>query len=791
MPVRRPVCLICLIFILIIHVYIGFCPPAPLWDVDGASGVTVTISGKVVDKQNKNGSFQIFLNSVSFLATDKYNPDQAYFPKTSKGIVVKLSDTELNTDMIRMGSIIEARGVFTPFEPPRCEGMFDLRRYYMIRGYEGQLKRARVTGVSRGYNHISEPLRRIRDRAVDILKENMSAEDAGLVAAMTLGDKTGLDSEIKELYQNAGISHVLALSGLHIASVGLALLKLLKKTGIPQAAASLISGVIIAGYAIMTGLSTSTVRAMIMFALFVVANILGRSYDILSAAALSAILILTENPYYIYDSGFLLSFGAVLGIACIYPVFTDLFPKCGRLYQSICITVSVMVATFPVAADSFMQISLCSVFINLLVIPLMSFVLITGFAGIVTGLSGPDPSVILRITHYILYIYKNLGKISEKIDGNILITGKPEKWQIITYAVILIIVVNTRNRIILNNIDKTKEAHNIDRAGQHLSNDNASNGMPDINKITYSIKSSASEKKTRSVNLAVTCMTAVIMLAAMCLVIYRARSDMEIRNVDVGQGDCALIWGNNIPVIMIDGGSSDIKSVGSYRIEPVLKANRISCIDFCFLTHMDSDHVNGVLEILEDRGCGIRIKNVIVSDNVLNGMMPSDNRERLIEASKEAGTVITGISAGDTFSLGDTVCECLSPKGTFSDENDDSLVLSLYYNRKGSSGPKALFTGDISENVESKISGRLGEFTYLKVAHHGSRYSSSEEFLKKVRPKISVISAGVGNSYGHPHKEVLGRLKRSESMILCTAGCGQITVRYEEGRLSVGRFLNN
>jgi competence protein ComEC len=219
---------------------------------------------------------------------------------------------------------------------------------------------------------------------------------------------------------------------------------------------------------------------------------------------------------------------------------------------------------------------------------------------------------------------------------------------------------------------------------------------------------------------------------------------------------------------------------------------------------MDSDHVNGVLEILEDEGCGIKIRNVVISpgavpDTCSPASDDNGNYSRLTAAAKKRDTRILVMSAGDclTFDGPGKRCmklDCLSPKvlggkntGTFAgtDENDASLVLKLEYDDF-----TALFTGDISENVEEAILNDVPDCDYLKVAHHGSRYSSSEGFLNKAAPEMSVISAGVDNSYGHPHKETLERLKECKTKVFCTQSCGEIITLLDEGKLSVRRFLS-
>ncbi|MCR5590293.1 MAG: ComEC/Rec2 family competence protein [Lachnospiraceae bacterium] len=815
MASRRPMCFVCLLFLAAVYFFSGMSPPEPSFSVDEYDGRTVTVSGTVADRQIKNQTFQIYLKDVSFHDDIGQGTKKTAFPDKSSGIIVK-TDTQTLAEYARLGSRIEARGIFAPFDVPTCEGQFDSRNYYMIRGYEGQLKRARILKKSESYGILTENLRRIRDGSFGILKESMSEDDASLVAAMTLGDKSGLDRDIKDLFQNAGISHILALSGLHIASVGMALLSFLKRLGMRVKAAALLSGTVIGLYSIMTGLSTSTVRAMLMFALSVVSVIAGRTYDLMSAAALSAVLIVIENPGYLYDSGFLMSFGAVIGIACIFPVFDRIpvilrisdFPrrqsgpvseKLINLYRAVCITVSVTVATLPVTASSFMQISLCSVLINLIVIPLMGVVLFTGFSGIIVGWTGLNPAVILKITHYILWLYKYLGKISEKIDGNMLITGKPEKWQSITYVTIVILAVISNNIVLGRKNKNNTYAKNVDRSGRRNLLNDACNPKTDIYKITYVTENISDRRRKKRKNILVMTATIAMFGTAAVIITWHPRKEVEIRNIDVGQGDCALIIGDGIPSVMIDGGSSDVKLVGTYRILPVLKANRVPVVDYCVLTHMDNDHVNGMIELLEESGCPVRIRNIVVSYPVWS--KSSENFERLERAADNKGCRIVSVSAGDVIKAGDMSMTIISPgpegasvSGSSvpsTDENDNSIVFRLDHTDRDGGRFSALFTGDISENVEKKLSDRIGRVTYLKVAHHGSRYSSSDAFLSKVMPKVSVISSGEGNSYGHPHAETLERLAETGSVILRTDKMGEIIIKYDDGVMTRRTVLDD
>lgn len=842
MKIRRPLCLVCIVFLCLVYLSMKGQPPSPKWEVDSFSGRTLSLSGKITDKQLKNNVLSIYLTDVHiYQNANAAGNGKEDFPQNVKGIVVKTSDYDKVEKYIRLGACLEARGIFTPFDKPMNEGEFDSRSYYMIRGYEGQLKRAKITGVSREYSHLSEGLRRFRDRAFETIGEYLGEEDSGLLSAMTLGDKAGLDTEIKELYQNAGISHVLALSGLHIASVGLALLKMLRKMGVRQSIAAALSGSLIVVYGIMTGLSTSTLRAMIMFALAIIAMIIKRTYDLLSAAALSAILIVLENPGYLFDSGFLLSFGAIVAIGCVFPIIDALvcdFAKRLRMSsgrsktrgrrlcpaekslanndvikyaeadkeeswvvkktketivavrKGICVSLSITIVTLPVTAYSFFQVSRYSILLNLVIIPLMGIVLATGFAGIGLGLLaeyfsssvlGMGAAGAFKITEIILFIYEYLSEKTTAFSSNLSLFGRPSTWQVVLYAALLL-------------------------AALFIADSAISEGTRDDYKQSNVISGCMGTdvfSKRRQRRFAKRLLCVIVLLGVgISIMKFHPHEDLEIRNLYVGQGDSAVILGKNLPVIMIDGGSTDVKSVGKYKILPALKSNGIATIDYCFLTHMDNDHVNGIIEILENKSCGVKIKNVVMSRDTGTEIMSysrdtgteimsdfdgeNDNYEKLLSAIKSSGAKLCLIDAGDILKLSDLKITCLSPSGSDDlDENDSSLVLAIKY---VPSDFDMIFTGDISRKTEQNLIRRLEnrkdllDCDYLKVAHHGSKNSSSEEFLKLASPQISVISAGIDNSYGHPHKETLQRLESVDTGIYCTAEEGEVILKVDKDR---------
>lgn len=793
MYIRRPMCLFSLGFLLFLYLIMLLHPRgATRLQTDTLPDFheeeQLTLYGTVEKKEQKNQKAVIYLKDVSIIRNttstekdiQKCQGFILYLSSETKAADNFITDSESEINSVRMGARIKAGGKLRKFEPAENEGQFAARSYYMIRGYDGSLMQADILKQSAGYDAVRETLFWLREHTKQIFNDHMSAEKAGILQALVLGDKTALDTEAKELYQNAGISHILSLSGLHIATVGLCLLKLLRKSGLPIPGAILISGVIITTYAVMTGLSTSTLRALFMFLLGALALLVGRTYDLLSAAAFSAVLILMENPYYLFDAAFQLSFGAVLGIGLLCPVIEEiigLHKVKGRILmsvlQGISMSLATQLATLPVVMWYFYQFPCYGVLLNLFVVPLMGIPL---GLGILAGFIGNLPVLsictapVLKIAEVILCTYEKLAEASTRLPGNLWITGKPELWQVVVYYALLIFGLVWYSHA--NDIRRSK-----------IDNDRDNNRCRDI-------KNNNCSYKKKKINISRVVLEAAVVAAVMILSI-RSRAELELHALSVGQGDCSILYGKETPVILIDGGSTDVSKVGKYRILPFLKANAVHQIDYVFLSHMDSDHVSGVLELLAEEDSGIAIKHLVIPKTAAYTDL-TENYKELTALAKAQNIPIYLMEAGDAVTIGDNAgtlqINCLSPalsRGNKRDANDNSLVLCAEYLPAGF---KMLFTGDISSEVEQELQPMLTSVHYLKTAHHGSKTATSDAFLQTLSPQLATISAGKNNSYGHPHKEVLERLEQYGVRCLRTDEGGEITLELDEGKVIIKRF---
>lgn len=237
---------------------------------------------------------------------------------------------------------------------------------------------------------------------------------------------------------------------------------------------------------------------------------------------------------------------------------------------------------------------------------------------------------------------------------------------------------------------------------------------------------------------------------------------------------------------MMDGGSTNVSGVGTYRILPYLKHKGVGTLDYLMISHMDQDHISGIEDLIEDSRTqgGIRIGHAVLPKLGQKDEAYQEMEERLADA----GIPVLYLKQGDVLEGEGFSVKCLWPSMDFfsEDRNDLSLVLEVSYRDF-----QMLLTGDIPSDVEKRLalSGKLERIEVLKVAHHGSKYSSSEEFLSALRPRIGLISCSATNRYGHPGAETLERLEQAGSRTLITRDCGAIILWTDGESVRVRGYL--
>lgn len=715
---RRPLMAVCACFVALMAVLLwadGIMPTGFLSltgqeerveeAVDNLDGREVIVTGRVYRKDTK----YFYLESI-LIQVQAAGQQQGFSMK--ENLIC-----EYEKDAPSIGSYVKLSAKFGCFRSATNPGEFDSAKYYHSIGIAGKLRNAIVLEESFDYSAWQEKLFELRQYFRARLYRIFPQKEASVMTAMLLGDKGDLDEETKRLYQENGIIHILSISGLHITIIGMSIYKLLRRMGVPVWVAAIAGSSILLLYGVMTGMSISACRAIGMFLVKMLAEMVGRTYDMLTAMGIMAAGMVGGNWCYLQNAGFLLSYGAIWGIGVVYPALMQkeekeevqlyeeqawkraakvILKKSGEgLRQSTLSGLSVTLTTLPVMLWFYYEVPTYSILINLLVLPFMTLVMLSGLlAMLVPGLGGLG-----TVDYLVLNGYEWLCRIFEQLPFSKWNPGRPEEWQIVVYYVILLGVVLLGGRR---------------KFGRYL---------------LLSI--------------------AVIVLGT------HFNHETTVTFLDVGQGDCICVQLATGEVYLFDCGSTSRSKVGEYVLLPYLKYSGINHIDAVVVSHGDADHCNGIEELLENKeSWGITV-----------GELRSPK-------------------AGDFWEVKSAGFLCLHPPDNCSIEDANARSRCFYIELE--QGVKLLLTGDVEGEGEELLLQQLqergiGDISILKVAHHGSKYSSTQAFLQQVQPRVAVISCGRNNSYGHPHEETLQRLESVDSRVLTTPEHGAITVKVGKG----------
>ena len=709
-----------------------------------------------------------------------------------------------SSDEFSIGQIIVITGTISLFEPAANEGGFDVRSYYQSQKIDFGVWVDTVEAVHGTGNRYSNFLMQIRKRLSESIAGCQGTD--GILPAMLLGEKAQLNEEIKTLYRLAGIGHILAISGLHVTMLGIGLYRLLRRCGVRYASCAVFVSFVMLSYGWMTGGSMSTCRAVGMLLVYLLADVLGRGYDMLSALGLVIIVLLWDNPFLVHYSGFWLSVVAVLGVGVTGPVLvgwsncfhehssilyegTGIGEKAFERYaigrkaaerkrdksrefgkdevrkttvrrrsekswkdkgrESLVMGLGIQITTLPLVALYYYELPIYALFLNSVVLMLVKYVVGVGGVAAVAGVWCLGlGTILMQPCNWILGLYQWACELTLLLPGARVITGCPAKWQIVLYYIMLGIflwVLARRTEVLRKQRDAKQEL----------------------------LKERGSDKKTDRAVVAVhrkieMFWVALWLILMISVILFHPLEKGEVDILDVGQGDGSYVCTANGTTMFIDGGSLDVPDVGDNRILPFLKYKGVKGIDYWFVSHTDQDHISGLTEVLES---GYPVRHLVFAAAVRE----NEKTVELAGVAQEAGTKVVYMQAGDVLVAGSARLRCLYPTAGEQREDINELSLVLRLEEDGSS---CLFTGDISSEVEKELLaiGAIEEVDFLKAAHHGSKYSNSYEFLQALQPKIVSISCGENNRYGHPGEETLERLNQIDSKILRTDQNGEIRI---------------
>lgn len=713
----------------------------------------VRATGTVYKKEEKNETIIYYLKN-SYLCGEDRIP-------CSRILVY------LEADDYSIGDTIEMEGILIKFREARNEGNFNEKEYYYQKDLLFGVKAEEIILVRQGCFVLQEKLYQLRKQISRVYVLLLPEREAGVLGMMTLGEKGFLDTEVKKLYQQTGISHMLAISGLHVSILGMGIYRFLRKRRISYFWCGCIAGGTVWCFGFISGMELSTKRAVLMFLIMLLGEALGMAYDSISALSLAALLQLWGHPGSLWQAGFLFSYGAVLGVVAVARIWGEFWKGkeekershkkksvlgkgAGIWCDALAVSSCIQLVTLPLSAYFYYEFPVYGIFLNSLLLPFMGVILVSGLLGGVAGLFSFRAAYMLLKPAQLLLNWNAwvCGKFRD-LPRAAWITGQPDKRGMVCYYLLLLLALYGMARW-------TKKRRE-----------------PTLRQET------ASFWKHR--------LFCIVPVAALLFLLASAKYGREnqVCFLDVGQGDGVFFQAEGT-AFFLDGGSTSESKVGEYRILSFLKCRGIGHIDGWFVSHGDQDHISGLYELWES---GYQVDHLFLA----KGMVRDEAWEQLQENAKTHQTAVHYLEPGDVVGTSSMKLTCLLPEEEGTDRNESSLVLRLEMKgKKGEPvGIRALFAGDIGEKQEQLLMERNPDLDVdlYKASHHGSNGSNSKALLEQLRPEVTVVSCGKRNRYGHPGKDAVERILSSNSQMFYTMDSGQVTVICKNGRIWIEPFL--
>ena len=771
-------------------------------NIDGVNAIA-----KIVDNGSKKEYLTIYKIRVeSINNSSKHKNTNLYLRVNDK---LKIS--------LKYGDIIQIKGTYIEPDVARNYKGFDYSKYLRTLKIYGTVKAEKISVIENqnsSYsksekdnllkfisNKLSPP--QIKDflfktsnnlflKIKENVEKNKDGENTSLLLGILFGDTKGILEETKEAFKQSNISHILAVSGMHISYIILAVSMLATKS-CGKKLAPKITIIFIIAYMFITNFTPSVTRAGIMGIVVLLAKITHNQSDIWTNIAISLLIILIWNPYLITSAGVLLSYGGTIGIIIFQKSVNLVFQKLKEkskflkyknnkilekildyIQDTLAVSISAQIVIAPIMIQIFNTFGITFFITNLLVSFIIGPIIIIGFLFIIsiflykyfleTFILNSIIKFIYKIIKFLieklLYVLIGVAKLGEILPLSSINVITLPVWVIIVYYITVLIV---------NEIWKVLNKKQLTAFDKRLINWK--------NLIKHRIR----KNKTKIVAV----ITVITIIIGTIKIIP---NDLHIYFVDVGQGDCTLIVTPKGKNILIDGGGSETYDVGKNTLLPYLLDRGITKLDYVMISHFDSDHVKSILTILEE----IKVEKVIICKQYED----SENYTEFLKIIQERKIFVKQVQKGDRINIEkDISFDILFPISaeliSENSINNNSIVAKFNYKNFS-----MLFTGDIEEIAEEKLVELYGKTdvlksTILKVAHHGSKTSTTQKFLELVSPQIALIGVGSNNLYGHPNANVISRLEDLNAKIYRTDKMGELTIRVSKnGKIWIDKMLN-
>lgn len=650
---------------------------------------------------------------------------------------MKTYEEKIQIEKFKPGQTCHFSGELEQLKLPTMPNAFNYKQYLYDKKIHWRLKISSISACSESSLNMMTFLQTIRKNGLLFIEKHYPQSSGGIVQALIFGERSLIADEVETAYEELGIVHLLAISGLHVGLLVGGLYYIFIRVGITHNKARVIFIVLLPAYIVLCGGAPSVMRASIMVIVYFVFKSVRwniRSVDIISSAY---IFMLILNPYELFHIGFQLSYVVSFTLIASSSIISSFH---SWFMRSALIAILSQLGAAPILLFHFYEISVLSLPMNLLFVPFYSFFVLPAAIITVCLQSINMGELCIFFLDGIIEFSHELVKFVSSFTLFTLTLGKPSTVQVFLYVFSLLLFF----------VQFEKAKHIKDKFYSFF-----------IIIIVFSIQ-----------------------FFTPFFTPYG-----KVMVIDVGQGDSLFIQQpfKKGSYLIDTGGRLSFNEKGEWAKRnknfsfvkdvtiPYLKSIAVTEIDSLFLTHGDTDHVGEVSTLLDE----IKVKEIIIPIGFIRGELEKE----IINKAMKKKIKLTVVKAGDYIKKGRLSFYVLSPHKLTESKNDDSLVL---YSKIG--GISWLFTGDLEHHGEAEIIKQynLLKIDVLKVGHHGSKGSTSDEFLNKLDPSIAIVSAGYKNRYNHPHQEVVEKLEERNIPLLRTDIQGAILYEYRRG---TGTFL--
>lgn len=708
---------------LIIFLFFIFYIPSKEISVDTTIHTTDTVIGNIVSPISMNPQ------KIEFTLQEKYSSTPfliVYFPTNQDASIYKKAN-----NLLKHGAVCNIYGEIDLPPESRNPGQFDYRDYLLSKGITHQVIVSHMEDMQCEGASWMNRVYSMRLHVIDYITKTVRPETSAWLNALVLGDDSQLSDDTIELFQRWSLSHILAISGLHVGLiVGLLYFILVKLSFVTKETAQWIVIMFLPLYAFIAGGEPSVWRASIMVLLFIIINKIGLKFSAVDMLSVIFLLLIISDKYIVYHIGFQLSFTVTFGLILTRQLIASLKSK---IFQGLYISFVAQMMILPLQISYFYTFQPLSIILNLLVVPYFSLFaipflfLLLLFSFLPAFLIEMLDVFFIKIQHMFLFILENVDRFA---DTPFIIGDFPVFIAVIYYGSFIMLM-------------------------RHM----------EMNKLAAASKYGG--------------------LVAALIIFITLRPYFSpvgtVTMLDIGQGDAFVI---DLPyrkgVFLMDAGASidfekmePTKKVYKNVIKPFLYSQGIHKMDAIFLSHEHIDHIGSVPYLLED----FQVDEIIIS----NYYEVDDETKKIWENH----TSVRRVELDDKIVIGEQLFHVLSPFEKQS-INDSSLVLHTTLG-----GQNWLFTGDMYKNSEKHIVKRFEnvQVDVLKVGHHGSNTSTDEQFIKKIEPAYALIPVGVANRYGHPNIEVLEVLEDHTDFIFRTDEDGAVQYRFKKTEGTFYKYL--